>query len=535
MKLIGVALSALFATGYAKGKRKNQANEANADICSPSTDARQCLRDGKVNGARSICRWSNDACVDACSLQASKMRCGVTTGCAWNNPDLECIRGELTCAMSDGWIRGCQANSNCQWEGTFEKCCDAADLVGSCPAVFGPVDCTTLGLRECRQRSARGECTFDLGSRRNDIPWSCSNVATTTGYPVTTTEDYATYYSYSYDTTEDASNDTADSVWSPMYLAGGTGPWEGRIEWVDQYGQTATVCDDYFGYNGMSGSVLSNNNGAEVVCRELGYSGGVFQTRSVYGAGSGFIGLDNVVCDGSEASIHDCNHNGWRNNNCANYEDAGVRCDEPVQTTAASRQTTAAPILSTAPSRQTTGESDWQQAQTTTQATVPTSPPTATPTSPPLQLGPQCQYAAFGQWGNWSGKPAWYAADGDDSNWSKFAHSQYTWEPLNISWALATPISRVGIVPRIPGNFFAYSGLSVSAGGVVCTLEDANSTSTAAVTANPYKPIFFSCSNNLVTAIKIWNDNDQYLTTTEVQMFNSFGRFEQHATFLTSC
>ena len=97
-------------------------------------------------------------------------------------------------------------------------------------------------------------------------------------------------------------------------LVGGSGPYEGRVEVY--YGQWGTVCDDYFGIND-----------ANVVCRELGYSGAArYRCCSYYGRGSGPIWLDNLFCTGTETSLYYCSHSGIGNHNCGHYSDVGVVC-----------------------------------------------------------------------------------------------------------------------------------------------------------------------------------------------------------------
>jgi hypothetical protein len=54
--------------------------------------------------------------------------------------------------------------------------------------------------------------------------------------------------------------------------------------------------------------------------------GATFQASAALGAGSGQIMLDDVVCAGQEASLFDCTHSPWTNNNCAHSEDVGVTC-----------------------------------------------------------------------------------------------------------------------------------------------------------------------------------------------------------------
>ena len=65
-------------------------------------------------------------------------------------------------------------------------------------------------------------------------------------------------------------------------------------------------------------------NSANVVCRELGYSG-ASQVQS-FGPGAGQIWLDDVQCTGSESSVEDCPHSGFGVHNCFHSKDAGVIC-----------------------------------------------------------------------------------------------------------------------------------------------------------------------------------------------------------------
>jgi hypothetical protein len=89
------------------------------------------------------------------------------------------------------------------------------------------------------------------------------------------------------------------------------GATSGRIE-VFFNGNFHTVCDDGF-----------DATDASVVCRQLGFSSGVFAGNS---AGSGQIILDDLACTGSEARLIDCANRGLFSHNCDHSEDVAVTC-----------------------------------------------------------------------------------------------------------------------------------------------------------------------------------------------------------------
>ena len=45
-----------------------------------------------------------------------------------------------------------------------------------------------------------------------------------------------------------------------------------------------------------------------------------------FGAGNGPIWLDDVMCQGNQYFIQNCQNSGWGENNCIHAEDAGVVC-----------------------------------------------------------------------------------------------------------------------------------------------------------------------------------------------------------------
>jgi len=109
------------------------------------------------------------------------------------------------------------------------------------------------------------------------------------------------------------SEDVSVSCYNEVRLVGASGS-RGRLE-VYRNGVWGTVCDDGF-----------TNAAARVVCYSLGYGRVGRYIGNTYGAGSGRIWLDNVLCYGRELSIAVCQHNSWGSHNCQHSKDVSVSC-----------------------------------------------------------------------------------------------------------------------------------------------------------------------------------------------------------------
>ncbi|XP_061177723.1 uncharacterized protein LOC133186505 [Saccostrea echinata] len=99
-------------------------------------------------------------------------------------------------------------------------------------------------------------------------------------------------------------------------LVGGARTDEGRVE-VNIGAGWGTVCDDEW-----------DSNEAAVVCRMLGFTGGIPRAvaQGFFGQGTGSILMDDVNCTGTESTLASCGFAGYGSNDCDHTEDAGVIC-----------------------------------------------------------------------------------------------------------------------------------------------------------------------------------------------------------------
>ncbi|XP_071800220.1 scavenger receptor cysteine-rich type 1 protein M130-like isoform X2 [Asterias amurensis] len=103
---------------------------------------------------------------------------------------------------------------------------------------------------------------------------------------------------------------------SAVRLVSGSIPSEGRVE-VFHNGTWGTVCGDGW-----------DNTDADVVCRQLGFTGATTSWQNAhFGLGLGPVFMDNVNCDGNEERLQDCVFRGWGVSDCPHSKDASVTCE----------------------------------------------------------------------------------------------------------------------------------------------------------------------------------------------------------------
>jgi hypothetical protein len=100
---------------------------------------------------------------------------------------------------------------------------------------------------------------------------------------------------------------------SRVRLVEGNGVNSGRLE-AFIGGVWGQVCDDVF---------YADNNGPNVVCRDLGFTGGT-QSDSV-GPNDVFV-MDDVTCTGTEATLQQCSYVGQASEDCSSSEAVFITC-----------------------------------------------------------------------------------------------------------------------------------------------------------------------------------------------------------------
>jgi len=108
--------------------------------------------------------------------------------------------------------------------------------------------------------------------------------------------------------------DTTTSYSTHVELRGGNAPSEGNVFVVNSENELGPVCDDIWG-----------RSNARVVCRQLGYANGSPTFESHFGQVSENFAMDDVNCNGGEATIQDCHY--LTSDNCGPGEGAGVKCN----------------------------------------------------------------------------------------------------------------------------------------------------------------------------------------------------------------
>ncbi|MCB9614501.1 MAG: DUF4215 domain-containing protein [Sandaracinus sp.] len=241
-------------------------------------DTSACVIEACGNGmleGSEACDDGNDANGDGCS-----MACAVEAGWTCSFTPSMC-----TPICGDGQIRGGEA-------------CDGSNLAGQ--------TCVSQGFATGTLRCT--SCALDTSG--------CSNTTCGNGVLDGTGEECDDGNTVRFDGCDSGCQVEA-GFHLPVRLRGGEGSNHGRVE-VLYGGSWRDVCDDTPSVN--------QSAFANVVCRQLGYTGTGHSFLGSFGGGTATPVMDDVVCTGSESTLAQCAFAGWGRENCSASEAVGVRC-----------------------------------------------------------------------------------------------------------------------------------------------------------------------------------------------------------------
>lgn len=226
---------------------------------------------------------SGEACDDANA--ASGDGC---TGCAVD-PGYSCSGAPSSCSTvcGDGMVRGGEQ-------------CDGSNLNGQ--------TCLTRGFTGGTLSCTSGACAFDTTLCTSV---TCGNSTIDSG------EECDDGNTVAYDGCDSACQVDAN-FYLPVRLRNGDGSNHGMLE-VYFSGAWRDVCDDTY-------VAAQQQAMADVVCRQLGFTGTGHQFITAFGGGSGSPVMDDVACAGTETSLAQCGFRGWNVENCGTTEAVGIRC-----------------------------------------------------------------------------------------------------------------------------------------------------------------------------------------------------------------
>jgi len=105
----------------------------------------------------------------------------------------------------------------------------------------------------------------------------------------------------------------------PLRLAGGENKYSGHLE-VFRSTRWGTVCDAGF-----------DNAAARVVCKQLGFTGGIAKRMESFTEHHRFpILLSNVTCSGNEVSLDYCKSQAYPSPGCSHSTDVSIFCNNPA-------------------------------------------------------------------------------------------------------------------------------------------------------------------------------------------------------------